>query len=120
MESKNTIRNFLRKIPKKVWAILAASVVLVAVCTVVTVFAVRAHRTKQIAAVSTDKSKMTVETVTQSESETETVSETETEPETTKKAPPKVPVGTTKPVEKTSRNRPRRRSNRRWQGIKSF
>lgn len=100
MESKNTIRNFLKKIPKKVWAILAASVVLVAVCTVVTVFAVRAHRAKQIAAVPTDKSKMTVETVTQSESETETVSETETETETTKKAPPKVPVGTTKPVEK--------------------
>lgn len=102
MDRKNTIRNFIKRTPKKVWAILAASVALVAVCTVVTVFAVRAHRAKQIAAAPTDESEFTAETVTQSETEAETVSETETEtePETTKKAPPKVPVGTTKPVEK--------------------
>lgn len=93
------MRNKIRNLPKKVWAMLAAAVVLVAVCTVTTVVAVRHHRAKLIAAVPIDTESVS-ETVTESVTETETESVSESETESTTKAPPKKPVGTTKPVEK--------------------
>lgn len=98
MKPGESLQISLRKMSKKAWVVLASSVILVAVCTVTAVFAVRQHRTKQIADVA-------AETVTESVTETETVTESETEPETesetesTTKTPPK-PIGTTKPVEK--------------------
>lgn len=100
MKRGETLRISLRKMPKKVWAILAASVILVTVCTVTAVFAVRQHRAKLIAAVPVETEAVAetiTEPVTETETETETVSESVTE--STTKTPPK-PVGTTKPVEK--------------------
>lgn len=101
MKRGEALRTYFRKIPKKVWAILTASVILVAVCTVATVFAVRHHRLKQISVVPVETESVT-ETVTESDSQTEpaTVSASESETESTTKTPPKKPVGTTKPVEK--------------------
>lgn len=101
MKRGNALRIYLRKIPKKVWAILTASVILVTVCTVATVFAVRQRRAKQISVVPVETESVT-ETVTESatQAETETVSESESETESTTKKPPKKPVGTTAPVEK--------------------
>lgn len=101
MKRGETLRIYLRKMPKKVWAILAGAVMLVTVCTVTTVIAVRHHRAKLIAAVPVETeaiAETVTESATETETETETVSESETE--STTKAPPKVPVGTTKPVEK--------------------
>lgn len=101
MKRGEASRTYFRKIPKKVWAILTASVILVTVCTVATVFAVRHHRAKQISVVPVETESVT-ETVTESDSQTEpaTVSASESETESTTKTPPKKPVGTTKPVEK--------------------
>lgn len=101
MKRGETLRIYLRKMPKKVWAILAAAVMLVTVCTVTTVIAVRHHRAKLIAAVPVETeaiAETVTESATETETETETVSESETE--STTKAPPKVPVGTTKPIKK--------------------
>lgn len=100
MKRGEALRTYFRKIPKKVWAILTASVILVTVCTVATVFAVRHHRAKQISVVPVETESVT-ETVTESDSQTEpaTVSASESETESTTKTPPK-PVGTTKPVKK--------------------
>lgn len=96
MKRGETLQISLRNLPKRVWAILAAGAVLVAVCTVTAVFAVRQHRAKQIASVPVEINAVT-ESVTESVTETET--QTETVSESTTKVPPK-PVGTTKPVKK--------------------
>lgn len=96
MKRGEALQNSLRNLPKRVWAILAAGAVLVAVCTVTAVFAVRQHRAKQIASVPVEINAVT-ESVTESVTETET--QTETVSESTTKVPPK-PVGTTKPVKK--------------------
>lgn len=96
MKRGETLQISLRNLPKRVWAILAAGAVLVAVCTVTAVFAVRQHRAKQIASVPVETNAVT-ESVTESVTETET--QTETVSESTTKVPPK-PVGTTKPVKK--------------------
>ncbi len=106
MRRAETLRISLRNIPKKVWATVTASVILVTVCTVVTVFAVRQHRAKLIAAVPVETeavAKTVTESITETETETETVSESVTE--STTKTPPK-PVGTTKPVEKEEETLP--------------
>lgn len=96
MKRGEALQISLRNLPKRVWAILAAGAVLVAVCTVTAVFAVRQHRAKQIASVPVEINAVT-ESVTESVTETET--QTETVSESTTKVPPK-PVGTTKPVKK--------------------
>lgn len=109
MKQGEALRNSLRKMPKRVWAILAASVVLVAVCTVTAVVAVRQHRAKLTAAVPVETDSVTesvTESVTQTETETQTASESETNLLTSKKAPPPKPVGTTKPVEKEEETLP--------------
>lgn len=122
MKRGETLRIYLRKMPKKVWAILAAAVVLVTVCTVTTVIAVRHHRAKLIAAVPVETeaiAETVTESATETETETETVSESETE--STTKAPPKVPVGTTK--RKRMRKKPYRLHHHRsrlLQNTKSF
>ena len=106
MKRGESLQNSLRNLPKRVWAILAAGAVLVAVCTVTAVFAVRQHRAKQIAAVPVETDAVTesvTESVTETETQTETVSESETA--STTKVPPK-PVGTTKPVEKEEETLP--------------
>ncbi len=99
MKRGETLQISLRNLPKRVWAILAAGAVLVAVCTVTAVFAVRQHRAKQIASVPVAELETVTETVTESVSETESESVSESETASTTKVPPK-PVGTTAPVEK--------------------
>lgn len=101
MKRGEALQNSLRNLPKRVWAILAAGAILVAVCTVTAVFAVRQHRANQIAAVPVETDAVTesvTESVTETETQTETASASETE--STTKVPPKKPVGTTAPVEK--------------------
>lgn len=105
MKRGEALRNSLRRIPNKIWAILAAGVILLSACTVTTIVAVRHHRAQKIAAVSFEKTAAVTETVTEAVTESTTEAETESETESTTKEPPK-PVGTTKAVEKEEETLP--------------
>lgn len=100
------------KMPKKqIILIAAASVLILAICITTVILAVRKKRAQEA---MTQAAPTVTESVTESTQTTEPVSETETETETTSEitseattAPPKKPVGTTKPVEKEETSAPK-------------